>query len=473
MSNLLDFILNYEEAFKSRNRLASLYADFRNQLNTNPDGYHANIAAWKKALADAARAGVIPSQGGNTKDLLNIRTGQELARALQHPNFGQPTCLSAVFHDAVSKKEFLPLQDFLNSQESIYKTSWVPSPWAVVKWGLRTLGVLGQPGFGDKLGTGSFVVLSNVETAAEEILKQMAAQTSDVDRVLSRKDFLKRFSNVLNPISSLSPNDLNILLVHLARDKQSISYDAQTIKFKSENDQTPQPITQIDSAIANLRDQIAKLNSEIHPLEEKVATADITAREAVRNKMMTRAKAALRSKKLAESALEHRLQLVLQFGETYAKMQQAVDQVEIVKAMEASAVALKSLNNRVGGTEGVTKVVDTLRAEMDTTDEINTIINESGAPVDETEIDDEFEALERAEKEREEAEEAAKTAARLAELEQAEQQRKEKEKEREAAKDTKEEQAVEETSVRLSQMSFKEDVNPEAEKEQEKTAIPA
>ncbi|KAF2797834.1 hypothetical protein K505DRAFT_322280 [Melanomma pulvis-pyrius CBS 109.77] len=471
MSELLDFLITHEEAFKSRNRLASLYSDFRSQLNTNPDGYHANVAAWKKALADAARAGVIPATG-NGHDLLNIRTGDELASALQHQQYGRPTCLPAVIHDAVSKKEMIPLKDFLASPTSIYKSSWVPSPWGVLQWGLRQIGVLGQPGFGDKLDVGNFVVLSNVEAAANELLKQMSSHTSAVDRILSRSEFLKRYADVLNPAAPLSSNDLNILLLHLARDKQEISYNAQTIKFKPENEPLPLPISQEDTAIAQLRDTIAKINAQISPLTEKVASADKAAREAVKGKQMIRAKAALRSKKLAESALAQRTDVALQLEGVYAKLQEAADQIEIVEAMKASAVALKGLNKRIGGVEGVSGVVDVLREEMATADDITNIINEAGEPVDEMEIDDEFEALERVEKEKREAEEAAKTAARLAELELLEKERREKEREKEIQKENEKENAKEskrieeakeeaQMSQSLARMSFVE----EAEKD--------
>lgn len=491
MSELLEFILQHEEAFSSNSRrLASLYADFSNQRSTNPDGYYANVSAWKKALADAARAGVIPGQG-NTHDLLSIRTGEELARALQHSKFGRPTCLAPVFHDAVSKKEFLPLKDFLNSPTNIYKTSWIPSPWSVLQWGLKQIGIIGQPGFGDKLEVGNFVVLSNLEVAAAGILKRMTLQTSAIDRILSRTEFLKRFADILNTTTRLSQNDLNILLVHLARDKQAISYNEQTIKFKPDSEALPTPITQEDTAIANLRDTLTRMNAQIPPLEERIAETDTAVREAVRKKQHFQAKAALKSKKLAESALQQRTNVVLQLEEVYAQLQQAADQIEIVEAMKAGAAALKGLNEKVGGAEGVSAVVDVLREEMATADEITNIINESAQPVDEGEIDDELEALERAEKEkreqaekaekeRREQEEAAKTVAKLAVLEQAERERKEQVEEREKAKaseeDAKEEEQVEQASHELSRLSFQEDLEAEGvekEREKEKVPIPA
>ncbi|USP75967.1 uncharacterized protein yc1106_03241 [Curvularia clavata] len=487
MSELLEFILQHEEAFKnsrptlpdgsSQYRLASLYADFRQQLEINPEGYHANIAAWTKALTDAARAGVIPTQG-TTHDLLNIRAAEELARALQHPQHGKPTCLPAVFHEAVQKKEMIPLKEFLSAKESIYKTSWVPSPWKVLQWSLRQVGVLGQPQAPAKMEVGNFVVLKNVEVAADEILKKMKEHTSTADRVLSKADFLRRFSTTLNPSAPLTGNDLDILLAFLARDKQAISYNAQTIKFKPEHEPVPLPVTTEDAAIANLRDTLTKINAQISSLMEKIAVADIAAREAVAAKQMVRAKAALRSKKLAENALAQRSDIALQLEQVYTDLQQASDQVEIVEAMRAGAAALKTLNEKVGGAEGVQGVVDAVNEQMATTEEITNIINEANQPLDEGEIDDEFEALERADREKREREEAARTAARLAELGEAESRRMSKEASEQKAEMERGEadEQVIEASQSMAQMSFNpatDDYETEDESQERRIRMPA
>jgi charged multivesicular body protein 7 len=354
----------------------------------------------------------------------------------------------------------IPLKDFLASKESIYKTSWIPSPWKVLQWGLRQVGVIGQPQSPDKLSTGNFVVLKNVEVASDEIWKKMKEATSTADRVLSKSDFLKRFSNTLNPNAPLTKSDMDVLLVHLVRDKQVISYNAQTIKFKPEHEATPEPVTQEDEAIANLRDTLANINAQIPPLMEKITLADAAAREAVAAKQMVRAKAALRSKKLAETALAQRSDIALQLESVYHQLQSAADQVGIVEAMRAGADALKSLNEKVGGAEGVQGVVDAVNEQMATTEEITNIINETDQPLDDAEIDDEFEALERAEKEKLEQEEAAKTAARLAVLEEADKKRRAKERE-EKAKRLQEEAKEREEKAELLQEEAKKTVAAE------------
>jgi charged multivesicular body protein 7 len=392
--------------------------------------------------------------------------------------------LPAVFHEAVQRKEMVLVKDFMSSTTSIYKTSWVPTPWSALQWSLRTVGVLGKAAPPDKLAVRNYVVLKNVEVAGDEILKKMKEHTSTADRVLSRRDFLGRFSRTLNPASPLTNNDLNIILIYLCRDKQAISYDAQTIKFKAEHEAQPLPITEEDAAIVGLRDTLANIHAQLPPLMEKIELANATAREAVATKQMVRAKAALRSKKLAETALAQRSDVALQLEGVYHQLQQAADQVEIVEAMRAGAAALKGLNEKVGGAEGVQGVVDAVNEQMAATEEITNIINETDTAVDEVDIEDEFEALERAETEKKEQEEAAKTAARLAQLEEAERKQKEKqakekqEKEQQAKEDAMQqdkqteeevvEDKVEQASQGIAQISFIEQSQEESSDERER-----
>ena len=194
--------------------------------------------------------------------------------------------------------------------------------------------------------------------------------------------------------------DFEVLLTHLERDKQAISYDGDIIKFKSENESAPTPITKEDIAVVQLRDTLYRIKEQVPALDRKIAEADREVREALRTKQMSRAKSALRSKKLAESFLSQRTETALELEGVFIKLQQAVDQIEIVAAMQAGAAAMKGLHEKVGGAEGVQGVVDALNEQMATTEEITSIINESNQPVDESEIEDELEALEHAEKEK-------------------------------------------------------------------------
>lgn len=256
--------------------------------------------------------------------------------------------------------------------------------------------------------------------------------TSNTSRIFSKELFTSTFASALGT-DAISPNDLSVLLTHLARDKTAISYSAATgtVKFKAASEPEPSPISDEDVSIASIRTLMASLEPQIDQLTARVAELDKKAREAVANKQLTTAKATLRSKKLADTKLQQRTATLSQLEEVYAKIEQAADQVEIVRVMEASSQTLKSLNKQTGGVEKVQDVMEGLREEMANADEIGQAINEvSAGEIDEGEVDDELEALERAErekteeaervaKEKREAEEAESTRQRLAELDKA------------------------------------------------------
>jgi charged multivesicular body protein 7 len=129
--------------------------------------------------------------------------------------------------------------------------------------------------------------------------------------------------------------------------------------------------------------------------------------------------ASLRSKKFAETTLIRRSEMLAQLEQVYTNIGQAADQVEIVRVMEASTVVLKGLHAEVGGAERVEQVVEELREEMSNVDEVGKIIAEVGDPslvVDDEEVDDELEAMEREEKEKRDEVGARETARRLAAL---------------------------------------------------------
>ncbi|KAG9518445.1 hypothetical protein KCU93_g8393, partial [Aureobasidium melanogenum] len=435
MNDLVEFLRTHEEAFRSRNRLISLYSDFRLQKTSNPDGYQANSRAWLRGLTAAARAGRLPpaSTASGQPSHVVFASGEELSRALNSQQWGRPLALGAVIQDAVERRDFIPLDDFLNATKSVYAKSWIPSPWQVVSWGLKQVGVASLFGPSDKLSVGNLVVMANVEEAANAIIaKASQLDQSTTSLIFSRSLFESEFAHVLDPTNhpeaALSTTDFDILLRYLSRDKPYLSFTSSTIKLKSTAESTPQPITQQDTDIANLRTLIKALETQVSALTDRITTLDISAREAVAAKRTIQAKSALRSKKLAETTLHTRSATLSQLEETYTAIQTAADQVAIVSAMSASAKVLKSLHAEVGGTEGVEEVVDRLRDEMENVDEVGRIINEANtSKVDEEDVDEEFATMEKMEKEKRDKEEAAKTAARLAELEGLERERKDKE----------------------------------------------
>ncbi len=92
-----------------------------------------------------------------------MHSGEELAKALQTQEYGRPLALGAAIEDAARKKEFIQLKDFLDAKQSVYAASWIPTPWQIVTWTLKQLGMMRDQSQTDRLVAADFVVMANVE----------------------------------------------------------------------------------------------------------------------------------------------------------------------------------------------------------------------------------------------------------------------------------------------------------------------
>ncbi|OJD18649.1 hypothetical protein AJ78_01345 [Emergomyces pasteurianus Ep9510] len=433
MSELLAHILENEESFR-RARLPSLYSDFSTQRHTNPDGYATNVAAWQRALAHAALAGVIhSSSSGSTEeaaarsDLLVLRTGNSLITELDAQEWGRPVALQSVIDEAIRYNSMIPLDTFQTSSTSPFKSSWIrlPSPPTisqVMGWSMKQLrGFLsdfeGHSGGSGKLQPMNLVLVDNLREVGKRLLTVASiSHKSATDCIYSKELFTKLFANILGGRALLSNLDIDVLLIFLSRDENAILYDGETVIFRNPKSNI-NSITHEARTIASLRTLISNLAEQIPRLESKIEESSLRAKNAVTNKNRVVALSALRSKKMTEKNLKQRTDTLFQLEEVYMKLEQATDQVDIVRVMEASTGALRSLHAQVGGVGKVEDVVEELREEMAKVDELGNIITEAGPTVDEEELDDELAAMEKQEREAHDDNEADSTRRKLGEIE--------------------------------------------------------
>lgn len=423
--------------------MPALYSDFRSQRTLNPDGYIANISAWKRGLSGAALAGRAPSKSAN-RNHFTLELDDALLGALESKQFGRPLALGTVLHEAVASGELVPLPSFTSAKESVYHKSWGSIPWNVMSWGLRQAGLdrgvsglLGNwaGGGGDSIPKGQFVVLQNLEAAAKAFTDAVADRAaSPFERTFSKAHFRRTFEGSLLPPDvgkqrRLSETDLDVLVRFLSRDKGILATDGHTIKIRASSTtaaESPTTITEEDSAIASLKELTEDLTHQTDALTRRVDELNVTAQDAVRRKNRVAALAALKSRKIAEAALAQRHATLSQLEEVAARLQQAADNVQMVRTMRASTAALRELNAAVGGADTVDGVLDALREQMGEVDEVGGVIAEVGrGQVDEVELDDELEAMLGEEREKEEkarrvereARDAEEARRQLAELE--------------------------------------------------------
>ncbi|KAL6817000.1 Snf7 domain-containing protein [Trichoderma camerunense] len=411
MGELSDYLVKNDPNFRKA-RLPALYSDFRSQKTLNPDGYQANVSAWLLALARLASDGLLSRQGSKSSALV-FDLDESLRRSLDSKQFGQPLALGTVINEALAQKDLIPLQSFLQSNQSIYQQSWSQVPWNVMGWALRQLGVTDPSRGEDKIPKGNYVVMKNVETASRELGESIAEKAPRYDRVFTKGQFQALVTSVLAEEQRLSDTDTDVLLKFLSRDKDMIEYDGKTIRIRGSGE--ARGITEEDSSIASIKELASNLEHQIDLLNGRIDELDQEARNAVLRKNRVAALAALKSKKRAESSLSTRYATLHQLEEVASKVQQASDQVQLVKVMESSANALESLNTQIGSADKVENTMDRLRDQMSATDEITAILAEpTGVIVDEEEIDEELEAMEREQKKEEEEKERRKEEAKEA-----------------------------------------------------------
>ncbi|TVY37376.1 Uncharacterized protein LOCC1_G005628 [Lachnellula occidentalis] len=462
MSELLTYLQNNEPQFRKA-RLGALYSDFRPQATLNPDGYSANISAWLSALSSALLAGAVPS----SPNLLTLNINESFLKSLESREWGRPLALGTVVREGVNRGVLVGVKEFESLEGSIYgrRKGWGLSPWEVLSWGARMLGLAGGASGEDKVPVGGVVVLPNVEAAAKEFVERIEWKRSRTDRIYSKAAFREEFGHVLGKERGLSESDFEFL----GRDKGLVAWDGETVKLKASGDKGVTGITAEDASIASLKTLIKDLELQTTVLSRRVDELGMTAKEAVARKNRVAALAALRSKKLAETTLTKRHATLGQLEEIFSKIEQAADQVELVNVMEASSRVLSGLNKEIGGVGRVDDVVDQLRDQMSQVDEVGNVITEIGqgaGAVDETEVDDELEAMEREEREKREAKEraereekekleAAETRRRLAALEEVEREAaKSKEEVSNKSEESVTEQSVEDTVTQMQGMSL-------------------
>jgi len=253
-----------------------------------------------------------------------------------------------------------------------------------------------------------------MQAASKSLLSQISENAhSPTSNIHSLTTFTHAYSHIFGAANaSLSAEDTKILLTYLTRDKPTISYSPSTGVINLSPAQPNTPLTSHDTSIANLKTLLQALEAQIPALESRASSLSQQARDAVSAKNNAAAKAALRSKKLVNDALDKRRANALQLEEILGAIDAAHDQLAMVQAMEDGARVLRRLNAEVGGVERVDRVAEALRERMGEVDDIAAVIDEVGArPVDELELEDELEALERAQKEeKEKAEREARKA---------------------------------------------------------------
>ena len=303
----------------------------------------------------------------------------------------------------MARGSMIPVRVFKSYKSSIYKQSTGQYVWRSLTWGLRQLGITTNAvDTGENVKAGSYIFMKNLEEASKKVLDHFDGgiiNSSRVNRIMSHQAFKQEVSTILALSNGgMSETDVQLLLVYMSRDMSKLAFNAKAVKFLNTVEEDDAVLTSEDETIASLKTLMHDLEMQISSVTNRVSELKNKAQSAVSQGNKASAMAALRSKRLAESVLNRRTATLTQLEEVFHKIEQAADQVEFVRLMEASTKVLRGLSAEIGDVDKIDNIVDDLRDEMTKVDDVAAQIAEVdqlGPVVDEDELDTELANMQR------------------------------------------------------------------------------
>lgn len=239
---------------------------------------------------------------------------------------------------------------------------------------------------------GCYVIKDNVracaDTAYGAFQERLHARYSE--HVFARHDFEHELRAVTKV--ALSARDCDAVLTLLRKRKLvALSKDAEVVKLRLTTEE-PCVVTETDTAVAQLKRCLTGVEAQCDALEAKIRRHDAEAREAAAKGRKSLALSAIRARKAAEAQAETWRDRREQVDTVLLKIDDAAQQVGVVRALEGGSRALATVLAQIGGVEKVDSLVDRLREDMDRVDDINEAIAGASAGVRNEIDDDELEA---------------------------------------------------------------------------------
>lgn len=393
MDDLAKKVLCFKEL-----RLPSLYSDFVELRELNPEGFAANIDAWSALLLEGLKSHFFKSS-------VSI-TSSGLAVSLRHSKHGEPKALGLVLDELVRSKKYIPLSIYKDT--SPYTSRSIADYISPMKWLLATWALMKLSSFkSSKAGTllpESYIHIDNLAAVGDEVTK-LVQQRIDKEGVYSSRLLDgDMFAAVVRQVHDfISDSDIDVLHTYIARDagkmtlvKQNSKSDRIYIKFGTSEAE----ISEDDISIIRLKGSIQSLALRSKVLEHRLD-----------NEIPERIKSLL---KLKDSDRQERLKNILiqkaQVKKSLSKCEAASNQLialleavndaqgnaSLFETLQSTKAALQSMNEKVSLDD-----LDELQLELDeeiaATNTISDSLVVSTDGIDEAEVDDELELLEKEE----------------------------------------------------------------------------
>lgn len=390
-------------SFFTPTRLNSLYSDFENLQIINPEGYEANLHAWNDLLVSLLMKGCFAPASSLSIPALS------LSQSLSIPQYGKPRALALVLSELVKRHALIPYSHFRGESRSYYEVLETPSvkysdyisPRKWLDWSLSAVfhrDFHASSSKGGELTPENYIdwnLLVCVGTEVETRLRKKLHSYSS--RLYGTEEFSSLLKS-LDVVPSLSEIDIQILRTFLSRDRgflyvishpEGDTYikvypNSKEEKFFTEEDIA---IIMLKKSIINYENRRAQLDLKLTEINDKIKS--LLGKESQK----PRALKLLQTRKLFTKSYEKCSESLLQLEEVLLKINDASDNVAMMKVLKQSSSALKIINSKIDLGR-----LDTIISDLDEntllTNEISESLGGLGS-ISDDEIEKEFEDLQR------------------------------------------------------------------------------
>lgn len=377
-------------AFK-KTRLPSLYSDFSHLVDSNPEGYDANIQAWIEVFKQCLEQ--------HTFNSSITLPASELTIKLSNKELGEPKGLGLVLSNQILRGSLVPwsIYQFTSPNIATSLRDYVsPSKWfekglaRIKTWSFSPTDRKGR------LVAENYIAWARLVEIGDDVSKkllQMVATEGNYTANLFDEDLFAK--TVLSIVPGLSNLDIQVLIVYLSRDMGlvSISRDAQSgtqyIKLGSSS------LTDHDISIIKLKSSISGLHRRTTVLENRL---DVEIPQEIERLLSIkgledRIKRVLVRKAAVKRSLAKSLGVLDQLNSIVEKINEADTNAVLFETMKDAKDVLSVYNSKLSLEE-----IDDLQIELDeqvaSTNELSAALN-NAVTLDDTEIDEEFARLEK------------------------------------------------------------------------------
>ncbi|SCV02691.1 LAME_0H04214g1_1 [Lachancea meyersii CBS 8951] len=351
-----------ESKLLPRSRIPSLYSDFRNLKDLNPEGYEANIRSWKQVLL---------------KELLDqeiiLQTGPELLEKLGDSQVGVPKSLDVVLDSMIAEGTLVPVEQFKAGPKNNVLSS-------VLSWTFNSLPFFGRHSTTRNsriknqsyLRSAQYIVVPTVERkypllqqAVSENICRKAVRYSDL--VFSKHSFceIAGFKTHLKDWAAFE-----VMMAYMEYYRETIVTDSGTVKVRGLEVNAiiskfgSSTINLDDSKIASVKDAQLRLKKQITHLESRIEDSKRLLVEGFQQKKPRELqKMRLRTQKILEKNLTLACQNLQNVEQLLLDIEAAIDRVHLKDLFENSRDVLTNASSQLGDLDEIEKLVDDINTE--------------------------------------------------------------------------------------------------------------